>query len=500
LGPSQAGAQLRDIAAKRIAVGQNEASLNLEFAGGGTLHMEMLGRQFGIDGRVVGTVEPGSALDIAWRQLLGAAVALENGPLAEALVEWAPPDDLPVDLAEVGLAMDAAIEEALRGPTPGVATRPDRDGPQGMALIESLLGRSERLAELATALDGLSVGDVRMSVGEDVRIAAGEEIVATLVVVDGDVDVEGTLDGNVVLVGGRLTVLDGGRILGDVRLADARLAANEGEIEGSVVNVVEDELVDEARIRERISAEVRRDLRDEIRSANRDRDSRDDGVSRFGPVRVVRHTVAGVFEALMLVVILGVLGGGLVFFGRTNLAVVAETARRTPGRAAAVGVAGAFLLLPVWVLGAIALAVSIIGIPVLLAWLPLFPVAVALAAALGYFAVASNVGGWLARKRYPYLDWIRSSNPYTLVVGGVTGLMVPFLVARAARIGGSSLDIVQNLLTAAGALVAVAAVFIGFGAVLLTRAGRRPEFYRGDPFDEDAPWASEDAPESEEEA
>jgi hypothetical protein len=369
-----------------------------------------------------------------------------------------------------------------------------------MALIESLLGRSERLAELATALDGLSVGDVRMSVGEDVRIAAGEEIVATLVVVDGDVDVEGTLDGNVVLVGGRLTVLDGGRILGDVRLADARLAANEGEIEGSVVNVVEDELVDEARIRERISAEVRRDLRDEIRSANRDRDSRDDGVSRFGPVRVVRHTVAGVFEALMLVVILGVLGGGLVFFGRTNLAVVAETARRTPGRAAAVGVAGAFLLLPVWVLGAIALAVSIIGIPVLLAWLPLFPVAVALAAALGYFAVASNVGGWLARKRYPYLDWIRSSNPYTLVVGGVTGLMVPFLVARAARIGGSSLDIVQNLLTAAGALVAVAAVFIGFGAVLLTRAGRRPEFYRGDPFDEDAPWASEDAPESEEEA
>ena len=32
------------------------------------------------------------------------------------------------------------------------------------------------------------------------------------------------------------------------------------------------------------------------------------------------------------------------------------------------GLAGAFLLLPVWVLGIVALAVSIIGIPVLLAW------------------------------------------------------------------------------------------------------------------------------------
>jgi hypothetical protein len=46
---------------------------------------------------------------------------------------------------------------------------------------------------------------------------------------------------------------------------------------------------------------------------------------------------------------------GAVYFPRDNLEVVANTAQRNPMRAGLVGLAGAFLVLPTWVLGCVAL-------------------------------------------------------------------------------------------------------------------------------------------------
>jgi uncharacterized protein YacL len=151
-----------------------------------------------------------------------------------------------------------------------------------------------------------------------------------------------------------------------------------------------------------------------------------------------------------------------------------------------VGMAGSFLLIPVWILGAVALTVSIVGIPVMIAWLPLFPLAAVAAALLGYLAVAKNTGEWLADSGYRYTDWIRKSNPVYTVVGGLVGLMAAFMV-------GNLLSIVpffgffRGLLTFVGVMLTVVAVQIGFGAVLLTRAGRKPEHYSNQDFDE--AWA-----------
>jgi hypothetical protein len=175
-----------------------------------------------------------------------------------------------------------------------------------------------------------------------------------------------------------------------------------------------------------------------------------------------------------------------VAFAPENLEAVAETARRTPGRAAMVGLAGSFLLIPVWILGAVALAVSIVGIPVMIAWLPLFPLAALAAALLGYLSVAKNTGEWLADSGYRYTDWIRKSNPVYTVVGGLVGLMAAFMV-------GNVLSIIpffgffRGLLTFVGVMLTVVAIQIGFGAVLLTRAGRKPEYHGNRDFDED--WA-----------
>jgi hypothetical protein len=151
-----------------------------------------------------------------------------------------------------------------------------------------------------------------------------------------------------------------------------------------------------------------------------------------------------------------------------------------------VGLAGTFLLIPVWILGAVALAVSIVGIPVMIAWLPLFPLAAAVAGILGYLAVARNVGAWLSHSDYRYTGWIRRSNPVYLIVGGLVGLASFFIVAHVLAMV-PFFGFVRGLLTFVGVMFCLVAVQIGFGAVLLTWGGRRRGAYAGA---YDASWES----------
>jgi len=243
----------------------------------------------------------------------------------------------------------------------------------------------------------------------------------------------------------------------------------------------------EDRIRDELRLELTDELRDELRHEFR-RTARDSNVGIFSQFATVSRGVAGVFEALITFVILAAMGLGVVFLAKDNLEVVAETARRTPGRAAMVGFAGAFLVLPTWVLGSVALVVSVVGIIALPFWLFLFPLAVALAAGLGYFAVARNIGEWVAAQRLSGLDWLRATNTAYAVMAGV-GTLVMFSVA--ANVVGMVpiLGILKGLFVTLGTVATFTAVCVGFGAVLLTRAGRRPEFYDGtDPFEDEA-WS-----------
>jgi peptidoglycan/LPS O-acetylase OafA/YrhL len=118
--------------------------------------------------------------------------------------------------------------------------------------------------------------------------------------------------------------------------------------------------------------------------------------------------------------------------------------------------------------------VSIIGIPVAIAWLPLFPLAAFVAGIVGYLAVARNTGEWLAESDYPWTHWIRRSNPLVTTVGGLVGLMLLFIAANVVSMA-PFLSIVTGLLVATGCIVTVLAIEIGLGAVILTRAGRRRE-------------------------
>ncbi len=483
--PNDAHAQVREVVSKEVAVGRSEATLRLEFADLERLEIRFSGGQVVVDGEVLGSYQPGGDLDAAWRALLGEAVALDDGPLSEMLADWTVPAELAGDPAGLAHEIDDALERALRETEPSVGDRVSVSVEDPGSLVETLLGSVSRLGLIEEALAGLDQA-IMVHVGEDVVVPAGTVTEGTLVVIEGTVRIEGEVEGDVVVVSGALDLRDGGRVDGEVRLADARILRNEGSVRGGLVDVREDERAFESALRDSLRGEIEREVRDNLRNELRQLGrGEDDGLSIMAPFRPVARAVGGIFEKLVTILFLALLGAAALAFAGDNLDVIAETARRSPRRSAMVGFAGTILLLPVWILGAVALAVSIIFIPVAIAWLPLFPLAACLAALVGYLAVARNAGEWLADSNYPWTGWIRKSNGLIAMVGGLVGLMSAFIAAHVLSVA-PVLRLFSGLLVFAGTVITVLAVEVGFGAVLLTRAGRRREQWST--YDPDAAW------------
>jgi hypothetical protein len=306
-------------------------------------------------------------------------------------------------------------------------------------------------------------------VGEDKVVRAGEELEGTLILVDGDLEVAGIIDGDVILAGGTVRILDGGRITGDLRVVDGEVARLDGSVGGSLLDLDRGDLIEST---EEEVAELREELESTRRAleATRERQERSASRQSFGVLGHLADVIGDLLKNLMTFLVLCVLGVLMVHFQGDRLEVVATTARRATTRSAVVGLAGGFLLVPLWIVGALALAISIIGIPVLLVWVPFFPIAAGLAALLGYLAVARNVGEWVAEQEYRGLEWIRGSNSFYTVIAGIGALMVPCVASTVVSLLG--LNVLTGLLAFVGSMITLAAAAVGLGAVLLTRGGR----------------------------
>lgn len=198
------------------------------------------------------------------------------------------------------------------------------------------------------------------------------------------------------------------------------------------------------------------------------------GPDWLAPLRHVARGITAIFALLVTYAVLFGLGFVVVMFGgRKYIEGVADTVRLGVGRAFLVGLAGEFLLIPVFVLGIIALAISIVGIPALLIWVPLFPLAACLAVLLGFLGVAHSAGEAWAERQYNGSEWFTRANSYYFMAAGLTLLSALFFAANVISMAGPWLGFINNILNFLGVVVTWAAATVGLGAVLISRAGSR---------------------------
>lgn len=193
----------------------------------------------------------------------------------------------------------------------------------------------------------------------------------------------------------------------------------------------------------------------------------------YAPLRHIGRGLAGILADLMVLMVLTGIGFAVVFFARKPLEVVADTARKETMRSALVGLAATFLVLPAYILGIIALAISLIGIPLLLAWVPFFWVVVGIAAIFGYLAVGHALGEALTERRFYGGEWANRTNSYYYVLIGLSALFALFIASHVVQMAGPWFGFIRGFLQFLAIVGTWLAVTIGLGAVLLTRGGTR---------------------------
>lgn len=485
--PNPTAAQERQIVSSQVTVAGGEATLAVEFADGEALAVSFRNERLMVNDAEIGQYRAGGPLEAAWRSLLGQAVAMETDEIAGLLRDWSPPADLEGEAAEAGRALEDRLSAVLTPPeTPDPqVVRPEGDLEEA---IESLILRTDRLRALTSGLRGLRTEDLRIHVGDDVTIEEGETVAGSLLVLDGHLTVNGAVEGDVLLLGGGLTLGDQGRIGGDLRWIDALIDDERRDaVAGSIAEIQPVPDRSEADLRDEIRREVRAAVEAETRAPPRPTPPRTTGRSAL---RNLGSGLANLFQTLVTFGILFGIGLVLLYFVPRNFEIVARTARHAAGRSALVGLATSVLSFPIWIAGIVLLAVTIIGIPVMLLWLPLFPLALAVAATVGFLAVARILGRWMSHRSIQGFESLDASRPAIQLGAGLAVLLAAFALAAVFQMGGAWLSLFHGLLTFIGVLLVVVTGMIGLGAVILSRGGRDP-LYAGPGWSWDGgedPW------------
>ena len=276
----------------------------------------------------------------------------------------------------------------------------------------------------------------------DYRIGSAEAMEGHLLVVQGDADVYGRLNGNLVTVDGDVIVHPGALVSGDILTLGGTVHDMGGEIGGEARTLRTTSIV----------APVR-------------------SVAGGAPsaLETVGRRLAGVLGVFLT---LAALGFGLVMFARPNLEVISDTASHSFGRAFVTGLLGQILVLPTFGMLIVGLVLSVAGILLLPFAVAVYALLVIVGALGGFLGVAHAMGETYTRRRMAMGTLIGSPNSYRYLVVGLGAVAVLWLAwslfgwvpVAGTLIGGAAFLATWLLATA------------GFGAALLSRAGIRENF------------------------
>lgn len=278
----------------------------------------------------------------------------------------------------------------------------------------------------------------RIAIAQDVRIERDEEVTDAAVVVGGDLTIDGRVRDGVIVVGGNLHLSPTSDVRGDIVLVGGTLTRDPGARHSGGTNYV---------------------------SFGR-------WWSReFGFWPTVRFgefgrwlTLAGTLARVSL---LGILMAMMLLFARGPVARVGRAALAEPLRAFIIGLAAEIFFVPLLVAASIALAITIIGIPLVAVLVPISFVMLIFAFVLGFTALACRLGEWIEDR----LGW-QPGNAFVATAIGFLVLLGPTLLARFVGVATTAAWPVTFLLIAVGLTVEFFAWTMGLGAAIVTGLGR----------------------------
>ena len=333
--------------------------------------------------------------------------------------------------------LDAATRQRLFAPAAG-APVPARPEPSGVApappTAES--GWTER--------ERYRYGGARVRVGGDVFVKDTEAVGDDVVVVLGSAHVDGRVDGDVVAVGGSVYLGPKARVRGGVTSVGGGVERATGSSVNGQINEVKVSFPS-------VGPFVRiRPWQDWSWFS-----------SPFGRWMELIGT-------LVRVMLLGLFAALVVAMAPRAVRRVADRVSTEPWRAGLVGLAAQILFIPLLVLTVIILAISIIGIPLLLL-VPFAILAAIIVALLGLTGAGCALGQFVSRQS-------GSATAQNLLPSLLIGLAVIWaltVIARFVGLAGMSIRVIVGGVLVAGFLIEYLAWTVGLGGVLLSRFGRR---------------------------
>jgi hypothetical protein len=276
-------------------------------------------------------------------------------------------------------------------------------------------------------------------IGGSVEVRSDEHVTGDVVAIGGGAKVDGQVDGEVVVIGGALELGPNAVIRRDAVVVGGVLRRDAGAVvNGSIKEIGFDAMFGE-------------------RWMNRE-------AWRWDPMGAF-YPFARFMGTLVRIGLLMLLAGLVILVARAPVEQIADRAAAEPVKSWAIGFLAEILFVPILVFTVVVLAISIIGIPLLLL-VPVAIVAMMVVFLVGFTGVAYQVGRLLQGR----IDWLRS-RPYPATLAGILVILSPLLIARVLGLSGAG-GVVVWLLVVTGFIAEYVAWTTGLGAAALARFGQ----------------------------
>ena len=276
-------------------------------------------------------------------------------------------------------------------------------------------------------------------IGGGVEVKSDDHVTGDVVAIGGSATVDGQVDGEVVVVGGSLALGPNAVIRNDVVVVGGSLRRHPDAVtEGDIQEIGFDAMF------------------------GPDWGPWDEW-ARWNPMGAF-YPFARLMGTMVRIGLLMLLAGLVILVARTPVEQIADRTAAEPIKSWAIGFLAEILFGPLLILTIVVLAISIIGIPLLLL-VPVAIVALMVVFLVGFTGVSYQVG----RLLHDRVDWLRT-RPYPATLAGMALILSPLIVARLLGLAGAG-GFIAWLLVAVGFIAEYVAWTTGLGAAALVRFG-----------------------------